>query len=287
MPALGPGLLVLALLTVACAAQVQAQTADTVTVGQQTKNAFGTIVDMQDGDVACSLTLKDDRGRSFKEMADFPICQRKAALLNKRVALFYKLQPVPSPECNGDPACKKSVTVPLVIEARPAAGTPAPAKATAAPARTSHCTAAEDVVFSCRSGQKMVSVCASKDAAATRGTLEYRFGDTSHDKPLEQKLPREKTVPSKAATGDVDAFSGGGGAWLSFRQGQYAHTVYTGIGNWGPNGEKREKAGLLVARDGKQVALMRCTGRPVSLLGPDLFDKLGIGSGGQTFDYPD
>ncbi|MBS0549043.1 MAG: hypothetical protein JSR24_14910 [Proteobacteria bacterium] len=266
-------------------ASAQAQPADTVTVGQETKNAFGTILEMQNGDIACNLTLKDDRGRTFRELADFPICQRKAALLNKRVALSYKLQPTQSPECQGDPHCKKSVMVALVSDARPAGATPA--TTTAATARTSHCTATEDVVFSCRNAQKMVSVCASKDAAATRGTLEYRFGDVAHDKPLEMKLPRDKTVPSKAANGATDAFSGGGGAWLSFAQGQYVNTVYTGIGKWGPRGETRQKAGLVVERDGRQISVMRCTGKPTSELGPDLFEKLGITAGDRTFDYPD
>lgn len=257
------------------------QTIETVKVGTQAKNAFGTITAMQNGDIACYLTLKDDSGKVFKEMADFAICQQQATLLNKRVALAYKLERTQSPECQGDPDCKKSVTVALVVAAKPAQA------AVAAAARTSLCTASEDIIFACRGEAKLVSVCASKGATAKSGSLVYRFGDAAPDKPVTLTLPRDKTVPSKAATGAFDPFAGGGGAWLRFTQGEYANTVYSGIGKWGPNGETREKAGLLVERNGKQIALMKCSGKYRSELGPDLIERLDIQMGDQTFDYPD
>jgi len=100
-------------------------------------------------------------------------------------------------------------------------------------------------------------------------------------------LPKERTVPAQAATGAVDAFSGGGGSWLKFRQGPFSYTVYSGIGNWGPSGEKREKAGVLVERAGKQVALLKCAGKYASELGPDLYEKFDVKPGGEAFDYPD
>lgn len=162
-------------------------------------------------------------------------------------------------------------------------GTAAPA---AAQTTTGFCAVQEQVVFSCRTGKKQVSVCASPGATATTGSLTYRFGDPASGKP-EIELPKSTVPPAKAATGGGDAFSGGGGAWLMFRQGEFSYAVYTGIGNWGPKGEKREKAGLLVQRAGKDVAVLKCSSKEQSELGPDLYERLGIQNGGSEFDYPD
>ncbi len=262
-----------------------AQTVETVRVGNETKRVHGTITEMVNGDIACYLTLKDDKGAAFKEMADFPICQQRA-LLNRRVALTYRTERVQSPECQGDETCKKTVAVALVVAARPAAVAAAPAPTTTPAARTWLCTTSEMIVFACQSGQKLVSVCAPRDVTARQGYLEYRFGEAAADKP-ELVLPKERKLPSASAYGRNDPFAGGGGAWLKFRQGAYGYAVYSGIGNWGPNGEKREKAGVLVEQSGKQIALLRCAGRYRSELGPDLFERLAITPGRETFDYPD
>lgn len=100
--------------------QAEAQGGEKVRVGQQLKNAYGTLLGMESGDIACYLTLKDDRGGTFEEMADFDICEKRT-LLNKRVALKYELHRIQSPECQGSESCTKSVTVPLVVDARPVA----------------------------------------------------------------------------------------------------------------------------------------------------------------------
>ena len=147
-------------------------------------------------------------------------------------------------------------------------------------AQNSLCAAGETTVFACRTGPKMVSVCASPDA------LQYRFGRPGADA-LEMTLPAQSLPPAKAATGDTLMFSGGGGAWLRFAHGPVAYTVYTGIGKWGPNGEVRDKAGLAVERQGKLAANLACTGKVTSELGPEWFSRAGIASGGQEFDLPD
>jgi hypothetical protein len=63
-----------ALLGVVLAWPVSGHAQDTVKVGQETKRATGTITAMNAGDVACYLTLRDDKGARFEEMADFEIC---------------------------------------------------------------------------------------------------------------------------------------------------------------------------------------------------------------------
>lgn len=255
---------------------------DTVKVGQDTKRAFGTITSLNAGDTACYLILNDDRGVAFQEMARFEICEQRA-LLGKRVALTYVRQTVTSPDCQGDPACKKTRIVALVDAARPVA---AP-RATPAPAQASFCTSDESVVFACRSGAKMVSVCASKAAGPQRGYLQYRFGKPDSAEPLEMILPESHLPPPKAATGENVPFSGGGGSWLRFAKAPLAYTVYSGIGKWGPKGEIREKSGVVVERQGKAIATLKCTSKPLGELGPDWFDRMGVKTNEQGFDFPD
>jgi len=282
--------LLIALLTPALAF---AQTDGKVKIGKEIKNAFGTIVNMQDGDTSCLLEMKDDRGAEFFEPADFDICQKRNTLRGKRVALTYKMSKVLAESCQGDVDCKKSDIVALVVAVKivdggsPPAGKSTGKPATQAAGQASFCSPLETVAFSCRSGAKMVSVCASKDASKTKGYVQYRFGKPDSRDPLELMLPEGHVLAAKAATGTNVPFAGGGGAWMRFSKGNHAYVLYTGIGKWGPKGETREKAGLVVERDGKRIANLKCNGEPDSLLGPDWFEQLGINDGGQDFLFPD
>ena len=114
-------------------------------------------------------------------------------------------------------------------------------------ART-HCTGGETVVFSCVTGAKAVSVCA---AGGAQGYLQYRFGKLGEASEISQ--PEAKVVPARAAAGEGMSFAGGGGAWLRFTRGAYGYVVYTGIGNWGRNGAKKEIEGVVVENNGKQT----------------------------------
>jgi hypothetical protein len=281
------GVLLLATL-VAAPLMARAQEVPTVKIGQVTKRTVGTVTATNSGDIACYLTLKDDRGVVFEEMADFEICDQKPPLKGKRVTLTYSLQKVMSDECQGDPACKKTRTVALVSAARViTAGSTTGTGVKPAAQRTSFCTPAETVVLACRTGAKMASVCASRDSGP-KAYLQYRFGKLDGSEPLEQVLPEGGQVAAaRAANGESVPFSGGGGAWLRFRKGQFTYTVYTGIGNWGPKGEKRTKSGLHIEHAGKPLATLKCQEEPISLLGPDWFEKAGVKPGNEDFDFPD
>lgn len=273
--------------TAAMVLPAPANAQDTVKVGQETKRASGTIMSANAGDTACYLKLKDDRGVVFEEMARFEICEQRA-LVGKRVALTWVQQAVMSPDCQGDPACKKTRTVALVSAAKPIAAAQAtPAPAAASPGQTSFCTPEETVVFTCRAGAKMVSVCAAKAAGPSRGYLQYRFGKPDSPEPLEMILPESHLPPSKVATGENVPFSGGGGSWLRFAKAPLAYTVYSGIGKWGPKGEIQEKGGVVVERQGKAIATVKCTSKPGGELGPYWFEQMGITANGQDFDFPD
>jgi hypothetical protein len=265
---------------------------DTVTIGSEKKRAFGTPTAFQNGDTACYITLKDDRGATFEELADFDLCSLEKSLKGKRLALTYKTARVMAASCQGNPDCKKSETVVLIASAKPAPlAAPAPAPAAPSPAKsaqTSFCTPSETIVFSCRtSPTKLVSVCASKDAAPNRGYLQYRTGKPDSGEPLDLTLPAAQVPPPQAASGESFPLAGGGAAWLRVSTKNIAFVVYSGIGNWGPRGETREKAGVTVERDGKTVASLKCTGKPLGILGPDWFSKVGLTAKGQDFDLPD
>jgi hypothetical protein len=100
-----------------------AQAGDTVRIGQQVKNAYGIVVGMETGDIACTLTLEDDQGAIFKELADFDICDRRSMLLNKRVALRYAVQTLASPDCQGNLDCRKTISAIVVSDAKPTVST--------------------------------------------------------------------------------------------------------------------------------------------------------------------
>lgn len=85
----------------------------TVKIGKETKKTAGVLTELQAGDVACYLTLKDDRGAEFSELGDFSICE-KTALVGKRVTLTYTLGNVMADECQGNPDCTKTRRVALV-----------------------------------------------------------------------------------------------------------------------------------------------------------------------------
>ena len=285
----GAGLAAL-LLLVGAALPAAAQDA-TVKVGNQTKKAIGTVTKLEAGDVACYVSLKDDQGVAFDELADFEVCEQKPSIKGKRVALSYALGKVMADSCQGDPGCKKTRTVAMVSSAKiigvkSASGDASPRPAAAA-GQTSFCTPNETVIFACRTGPKLVSVCASKDAGRGKGSLQYRFGKPDSPEPLEMTLPESMIPPAKAASGEAVPFAGGGGSWLRFRKGEYGYVVYSGIGKWGPKGETREKQGLVVERAGKQIASLKCSGRLISELGPDWFEKAGVQGNNQDFDFPD
>lgn len=259
--------------------------ADTVQIGGETKFATGRVTGVEAGDVACYLTLEDADGESFTEMAAFEICEQQAELVGQRVALSYAMENVLAAECQGDVDCGKSDRVALVTSAKPIDGDAAPAAdagATSGAAPESFCSARETIVFACRSGAKLVSVCASADISASSGYLQYRFGKPGAGA-IELTLPKDERAPSASATGENVGFSGGGGSWLRFRNGDHAYVVYSGIGRWGDDGQTLEKEGIRVENKGKTVADLACSGPSTSELGPEWFEQSGISANDEEF----
>jgi hypothetical protein len=260
--------------------------AATVKIGKENKNAFGTVVEMTMGDTSCFIEFRDDKRAEFFEPGDFDLCIDTKKYVGKRVAITYKLSRVAAQSCQGDPECKKHEIVPLVV-AMKVSGNPVPVKKAVQAGQASFCTSMELNVFTCRTGKKMVSVCADKASTRTTGMLQYRFGTPDSRDPLELMWPEAHLAPAKVANGTNVPFAGGGGAWLRIPKGDHAYVVYTGIGKWGPKGETRTKSGITVEKNGKAIAQLKCNAEAVSELGPDWFDRMGITDQGKDFEFPD
>lgn len=142
----------------------------------------------------------------------------------------------------------------------------------------SHCSSEEDTIFSCSTGKKTISVCASEDLSASDGYLQYRFGVKG--KP-ELVVPQTLERLEGEIKGSTLMFSGGGGAYLRFEKGQYDYIVYSAIGRgWG------EKDGVAVEKNGTLVTSLKCKGSVISEIGPELFEQAGLPDDGGDFDLP-
>jgi hypothetical protein len=162
-----------------------------------------------------------------------------------------------------------------------------PSAAFASTART-QCSAGETVVFSCSTGTtRILSLCASQDVGKDTGYLQYRFGTA--DK-LELVYPEKPQPPKALFTPGTLSFSGGGGTYLQFKKGAYTYTVFSAIGNFAPSGGKATAVGVSVKNGDKEVANIPCR-KDSSLnegeLGPEFFEKAGLGDPESDFDIPD
>lgn len=150
------------------------------------------------------------------------------------------------------------------------------APAVAAP---TSCRPDEQTLFACSVGKKLLAVCASRGLTPASGYLQYRFGSRTA---AELVLPTADTAPAASATSGVLSFSGGGGATLRFSNGPVDYVVYTAIsGSWG------EASGVVVERGDKVVGSLKCRGKVVSELGPDLFGRLGVHQDEHSFELPE
>ena len=147
-------------------------------------------------------------------------------------------------------------------------------------AAESLCDAQEQVIFSCSLGKKMVSVCASNDFSASKGYLQYRFGQKGA---LEMAFPdlAESALASQFVQARTLMFSGGGGGYLRFINGQHHYIVYTAIGKgWGA------KDGVAVEKNNQLIANLECRDVPVSKLSEEFFTHAGLLVDPNEFQIP-
>lgn len=107
-----------ALVIALCPLGAAAQGAATIKIGKVIKNTTGVVKELQVGDVACYMEMRDDHGKEFTELADFEICSQTPSLIGKRVGLEYKIERVIADECMGAPDCKVTRKVAMVVKAK-------------------------------------------------------------------------------------------------------------------------------------------------------------------------
>ena len=94
-----------------------AKAAQTDEGGNELKTA--TIIGFSLGEDACFLDLKDDKRKNFTEVANSAFCQRESQLLDKKVALTYKLGAVSGATCAVDSvSCAENNMLILVSDAK-------------------------------------------------------------------------------------------------------------------------------------------------------------------------
>jgi len=98
--------------------------------------------------------------------------------------------------------------------------------------------------------------------------MQYRYGSIG-SKP-ELSYPKNRVHPKNQFIAGRMMYSGGGGAYLKFRNGDYSYTIFTGIGKgW-------QKEGVVVEKSDKRIAFLQCKGPWTSEIGPDLFEKIQL-----------
>lgn len=97
----------------------------------------------------------------------------------------------------------------------------------------SHCAAAEEVVFSCAQGRKVISLCASSTGAqGARTQLRYAYGALR-----KVELEVSQAMRPDAFESGVTALSGGGIDYVRVRNGDFAYVLYTGLSKgWSQDG---------------------------------------------------
>lgn len=86
-----------------------------IKIGEELKQTLGKVADVDKGDNGCYLTLVTEKKVEFIEVGKFEFCSQKGAIKGKKVALTYSLETIQAASCYGDPKCKKTEIVPLVV----------------------------------------------------------------------------------------------------------------------------------------------------------------------------
>ncbi len=89
-----------------------------IKIGGEDKLTIAKVADVDKGDNGCYLTLKSDKGAEYIELGKFEFCSRKPSLKGKKVELAYSMETVQAASCYGDPKCKKTEVVPLIISVK-------------------------------------------------------------------------------------------------------------------------------------------------------------------------
>lgn len=136
------------------------------------------------------------------------------------------------------------------------------------PAAEALCLAGEDSLFICDIGNRKAALCVSRDIAADRGRMQYRFGRPGAA--ADFVFPPEPLHPKGLFTREHVA----GADWredLSFRAGDFVYTLFVESSR-----ADGMQAGIVVRKPGESVESLRCRkGSIVQALHPRI-ERLGL-----------
>lgn len=113
------------------------------------------------------------------------------------------------------------------------------------------CDAGERVYFTCKTNQKIISLCASPNLSSSNGSLRYLFGkDRQH---IELTFPNKPRMPKYDFTELRESSAHAGTQALGFKIGKYSYGIFATRSAYGFNG-----SGLTIGASGKRIALLSC-----------------------------
>lgn len=76
----------------------------------------GTLLTLENGDIACYVLIQNDAGEEQTFDGDFDLCGTKMGLVGKKVSLVTQKANVQAGSCEGNPDCTDTEEVDLVVE---------------------------------------------------------------------------------------------------------------------------------------------------------------------------
>lgn len=149
----------------------------------------------------------------------------------------------------------------------------------AAPAaKPSLCTPDEVVAFTCAMPKKKVaSLCASKDAGPTTGSVQYRYGSA---RKVELVFPAQKEPAAQHFLGREVHWTKGGATSLRFSSGGFQYLLYTGANNdW-------SWSGVVVFQGGQVLKRLACRDADEAFIAYDWLKTLSLPEDTQEYWVP-
>jgi hypothetical protein len=132
------------------------------------------------------------------------------------------------------------------------------------------CTTTERVIFSCHTGPKTISVCASKHFTLHSGYVQYRFG--SHQG-IELRYPKSRIPPNGHFYYHDTGYSRGWIDHLSFKNGGYKYIVYERFlwdGDVYGDDHHTSTSGIVVVAPNGSESNLRCNSQKFRKFGPEV-----------------
>lgn len=89
-----------------------------VKFGKETKITLGKVIDVERADNGCLINFKTDKGDEFIELGLPKFCMSKPPLKGKQIEMEYRLETVLAGECAGNSKCKKTESLPVIVEVK-------------------------------------------------------------------------------------------------------------------------------------------------------------------------